>query len=504
MPVEAIDEARVLVFAPRGRDAALTASALAKYGVSATTCASVDEVCEKITEGAGAAMLTEEAFEPALLEMLEAVLARQPAWSDFPFILFGNAERAVYPALDNAVRALGNVTVLERPVRLRAMIAAVKTALRARSHQYEARTAIRSRDQFLAMLGHELRNPLAAIRMAVDLAGRHEGVVESLARQHTLIDRQSRHLTRLVDDLLDVARVTCGKINLERAAVDVSDVIRVVVQAYEHLARVSGVELAHELGDDLVVEGDRVRIEQTFGNVVANALKYTPRGGSVRVEAFRNDTEVTVRVSDTGVGINEETLPLIFDLFTQADHSLDRAQGGMGLGLTLVKGLVQLHGGSVIAESGGAGKGSVFTIRLPRATGSSAAPIDAPPSTPAVAGKRVVVVDDSDDLRASVKEWLERAGFEVTTADSGPEAVTQIARVRPDIAFIDIGLPGYDGYEVAKRVRADPGLAVVLVALTGYGQNDDRQRALESGFDRHMTKPVSGRELVAAAARAGR
>lgn len=499
-----IDESRVIVFAPRGRDAALTAGALTQAGLTPSPCSSVDEVCGQIAQGAGTAILTEEAFQPASLKMLVDVVSRQSPWSDFPFVVFGNTERAVYPALDNAVRALGNVTVLERPVRLRAMIAAVKTALRARTHQYEARAAIRSRDQFLAMLGHELRNPLAAIRMAIDLAGRNKGLDESLTRQHAVIERQSRHLTRLVDDLLDVARVTTGKIKLERAPVNVSDVLRLVTQAYEHVARAGGVHLAHDLEPNLVIEGDRVRIEQTFSNLVGNALKYTPGGGSVRVEARKNGVEAVVRVIDTGVGISEDALPLIFELFTQVDRSLDRAQGGMGLGLTLVKGLVERHGGSVMGESGGAGKGSVFTVRLPLAQSARPEVREAPQSTARVTGKRVVVVDDSDDLRETVKELLERAGFDVTTADSGPDAVMQIVEVRPDIAFVDIGLPGYDGYEVARRVRADLGDDVVLVALTGYGQRDDRQRALESGFDGHMTKPVSGQDLVAAAARAGR
>lgn len=503
-PPPSIDESRVVVFAPRGRDAALTAEALTQAGLTPSLCSSIEEVCRQIADGAGTAVLTEEAFEAASLKMLGAVLARQSPWSDFPFVVFGNTERAIYPALDNAVRALGNVTVLERPVRLRAMIAAVKSALRARAHQYEARTAIRARDQFLAMLGHELRNPLAAIRMAIDLASRTQGLTDSLVRQHAVIDRQSRHLTRLVDDLLDVARVTCGKIKLERVAVNLSDVLRVVIQSYEHLARTSGVTLVHDLAANLVIVGDRVRIEQTFSNLVGNALKYTPSGGSVRVEARSTGTEAIVLVIDTGVGISEEALPFIFELFTQADRSLDRAQGGMGLGLTLVKALVDRHGGSVIGESAGAGKGSVFTVRLPLAVSASAEIREASTSAPPVTGKRVVVVDDSDDLRETVKEWLVHAGFEVTTADSGPAAVTQIVESRPDIAFVDIGLPGYDGFEVARRVRADLGAAIVLVALTGYGQSEDRRRALESGFDRHMTKPVSGPDLVAAAARAGR
>jgi signal transduction histidine kinase/ActR/RegA family two-component response regulator len=500
-----VDERRVLVFAPRGRDAPLTVEALAKQKVTAIACASIPALCLEIQAGAGAALLTEEAFDPQGLKMLGEVLAQQAAWSDFPFVVLGDAQLDTHPALDKAVQVLGNVTLLERPMRVRAMVAAVKAALRARERQYEGRRAISSRDQFLAMLGHELRNPLAAITMAIELLEHPNGTAEAQTRQRGVIYRQSRHLARLVDDLLDVARVTNGKVVLARERIDLREVVRSVIQAYEHAARSNDVDLEVQLPDGLIVDGDRVRLDQTFGNLLANALKYTPRGGSVKIHGFvANERDVVVKITDSGLGIDAATLPRIFELFAQADHSLDRAQGGMGLGLTLVKSLVQLHGGSVSATSSGPGKGSEFTVTLPL-TFPRDAPISSKktPSAPGVPTQSVAVIDDSPDLRCMVKEVLESAGFDVMTSETGPAGVTQIVEAHPDVAFVDIGLPGFDGYEVARRVRAVLGRDILLVAMTGYGQAEDRQRALDSGFDHHLTKPVSGRDIVALVARSG-
>jgi signal transduction histidine kinase/CheY-like chemotaxis protein len=482
----------------------LTLEILAGAGMAGCNCATVGDLCEKLEEGASAAVLTEEAFAPQALRRLVEVLAKQPAWSDFPLILFGDSKLDVHPALDAAVAALGNVTVLERPVRVRALLAAARTALRARARQYQARRAIHSRDQFLAMLGHELRNPLAAIRIAVELLERGQDPTAQ-ANQRAIIDRQSRHLGRLVDDLLDVARVTYGKVALQIARLDLSELLRRVVQAYDHLARASNVTVAIDVVDGLLVAGDRVRLDQTFGNLVANAIKYTPAGGSVLLEARAERKMVVVTVTDSGMGIDPATLPHVFELFAQADRSLDRAQGGMGLGLTLVKSLVRLHGGTVQASSAGPGRGSQFTVRLPLVDGAAERE-DAPPrpSASGLAGKRVVLVDDSTDLRTLFEELLIGLGVEVGTASDGPEGVDRIVAARPDIAFVDIGLPGFDGYEVARRVRKALGDTVLLVAMTGYGQNDDRHRALEAGFDRHLTKPVGVRDIEKAIAGSAR
>ncbi len=436
-----IDELRVLVFAPRGRDAALTVAALAKEGVAATACPSVATLCEEMLAGAGTALLSEEALEPGAIAMLGATLAQQPAWSDFPLVLFGDSTPEVVVALDAAVNALGNVTILERPVRLRTMIGTVRTALRTRGRQYGGRAAIHSRDQFLAMLGHELRNPLAAVRMAIELLERYPGDHATQARHRGVIERQSRHLARLVDDLLDVARVTYGKVALQKAQVDVSEVLHGVVLAYDHVAKASNLKIATHIATDLVVKGDRVRLDQVFGNLLANALKYTPRGGSVDVEAHADEGDIVVTLTDSGIGIDAATLPRVFELFAQADRSLDRAQGGMGLGLTLVQSLVQLHDGKVSARSGGTGKGSAFTVRLPLLLESDRdeAGADSCPRTPRFVPRRVVVVDDSEDVRCTVTELLEAAGFDVTTAVSGPTGFARIVESRPDVAFVDIG-----------------------------------------------------------------
>jgi signal transduction histidine kinase/CheY-like chemotaxis protein len=481
---------RLLVLAPRGRDSALTCELLEEAGHACHPCADPEELCCELTRGAGAAMLAIEALTPEAAERIARELKNQPPWSDFPFVVFIDAARA--EPYKWRLAQIGNVTLLERPVRVHTMITAARAAIRARLRQYQARAAIQARDQFLAMLGHELRNPLGAIRLAVDLMERAEGP-DARARQRDVIDRQSAHLARLVDDLLDVARINHGKVRLQSEPTDLRDILRATVEGHEHVAHANGLGLSLHVTGALSVLGDRVRLEQIFGNVLTNALKYTPQGGRVQIEGRKDGPNVVVSVSDTGIGIDESMLGEIFDLFTQADRGLARSQGGMGLGLTLVRTLVALHGGDIAVRSEGLGKGSDFVIRIPAAeeVHEEAPTAERPPRRSAATGCRVLVVDDSEDIRLMVQELLELAGHRVSTAVDGPQAVERLLAERPDIAFIDVGLPGFDGYEVARRVRAELPAEIILVAVTGYGQDEDRARALAAGFDRHLTKPVS-------------
>lgn len=482
----------VLVLTPLGRDAELTTHLLAEADIRSLVCATMDALCAAIPTSA-AALIAEEAIDLPSMTCLTEHLENQPAWSDLPLAVFRNPEAALTRTLVHLL-ARSNVTLLERPVRKATLVTTVRAFVRARKRQYEVRDlvlqhekAVRDRDQFLAILGHELRNPLGAILIATQ---RMERIDEGAFRgERDVIHRQTRILSRLVDDLLDVGRVTTGKIVLQKTTVNLREVARrIAAAAAESAARVT------LDADDrpFYVHGDPVRLEQVLNNLVANAVKYTPPEGRVTISLSEEDGRVVVRVTDTGVGIAPEMLDRIFDLFTQAESSLDRSKGGMGIGLTLVKSLVELHGGTTSARSAGLGRGSTFTISLPPDTSTvdSTAPFVRREAL-APSGRRVVVVEDNADLREQLVAFLRESGHRVDAASDGVSGVERIVALRPEIALVDIGLPGIDGYEVARRVRSRVGGDVGLVALTGYGQPEDRRRALEAGFDTHLTKPVT-------------
>jgi len=362
----------------------------------------------------------------------------------------------------------------------------------------EAETLTRTKDEFLAILSHELRNPLGAITNAL-------GVMDRLVTSNDLrnvlgiIGRQTARLTRLVDDLLDVARVTSGKIALQLEPVDLLELAERCVRGLREAGRARDHHLVVE-GDSICVDGDPARLEQVINNLLDNALKYTSQGGAVRVTTERVGGDAVLRVRDTGEGIGTELGARVFDLFVQEPQALDRSRGGLGLGLALVKQLVELHGGSVSFTSRGRGHGSEFTVRLPalvvraepRETG-------APPADPAAnRRRRVLIVEDNADAREGLRLLLTLAGHEVETSEDASSGLDKLRTFQPEIALIDIGLPGVDGYTLARMARQTPeARATYLVALTGYGQTEDRQKALAAGFDSHMTKPVDPAKLCA-------
>jgi signal transduction histidine kinase len=489
----------VLILAPFGRDAALASLAIRDLATP-RICASADEVARALPTSA-AALVAEEALDREGVRALGQALRAQATWSDFPFIvLTGHAPTAGENRRTMAVLAeLGNVTTLERPVHPLTLQSAVRAALRARERQYRSRElvieleeALHQRDAFLAMLGHELRNPLGAISNAVQLTVRSRGSGPPADRALTIIQRQVQVLSRLVNDLLDVSRVTSGKVALQREPVDLVALLdRLVAQAsIEARERQLHLSLSSEQ-EPVIVAGDPVRLEQIFNNLLSNAMKYTPARGRIEVALRRERHSVTVSVLDSGVGVPPEALPRIFDLFTQAETSLDRAQGGMGIGLTLVRSLTQLHGGSVSARSDGVGKGSEFSVTLPVTS-----PVIAPAEGRSTAleedgsGRHVLVVEDNHDNRATLRELLEFAGHRVSVAQNGAEGVAIALERKPDVALVDIGLPELDGYQVAQRVRAALGQDIMLIALTGYGQPEDVRRAKIAGFDAHLAKPL--------------
>jgi PAS domain S-box-containing protein len=364
---------------------------------------------------------------------------------------------------------------------------------------YEAlRDADRRKDEFLATLAHELRNPLAPIRNALQILKLPRVDAVTVARSRDMMERQVEHLVRLVDDLLDVSRVMRGKIDLRRERVELAAVVARAVEMVQPLMDAQGHQLSVRLpSESLPIDADPVRLAQVVGNLLTNAAKYTEPGGRTWLTAVRDGDEVELRVRDTGIGIAPQMLSGIFELFVQVDQASTKAQGGLGIGLTLVKNLVEMHDGTVEARSKGLGMGSEFIVRLPTTALAADADHDGDPgrqqapALPAASGYRLLVVDDNQDGADSLATLLELQGHEVRVALSGAAALEITKAYTPDLVFLDIGMPGMDGYEVARRLRQQPGLdKVVLAALTGWGQKEDRRRTSEAGFNHHIVKPA--------------
>jgi signal transduction histidine kinase/ActR/RegA family two-component response regulator len=491
---------RVLILAPTGRDAELACGALRSAGFTAESVEDIDALCRRLAEGCGAIILTEEALNAKAMQCLRDELEKLPAWSDPPLLIFTSR-----PSAELVVRsfeqlgARANMTMVERPIRVKTMVSAARAALRARRRQYEVRDLVdelerrvEERDNFLAMLSHELRNPLAAISLAVDSLNDTTAV----STEHAILARQTRHLAKLVDDLLDIARVTTGKISLHVGTVDLADVAEHCVEAVRAQAEARRLKLTLQVSAHAPVRGDAVRLEQVVNNLLSNAIKYTPPGGEIEVYVASDADDVVLRVCDTGKGISPEILTRIFDLFMQGDTTIDRAEGGMGVGLTLVKKLVHLHRGSVRAYSRGPGNGSEFVVRLPLAVEDRRSRLSGQASGQAglpvlhASPRHILVIEDNSDIRDLLRMKLRQLGHNVEAAEDGTTGLEKLLASPPEVALVDIGLPGIDGYEIARRARSTLGQRVYLVALTGYGQTEDKEKALAAGFDVHLTKPA--------------
>ncbi len=359
------------------------------------------------------------------------------------------------------------------------------------------READRRKDEFLAMLAHELRNPLAPIRNALEVMKRSEAAPEALRQTREMMERQVQVMARLVEDLLDVSRITRGKVELRKGLVDLRAVVARAVETARPLIEARGHDFTMDLPPEgLPVEGDAVRLAQVIANLLNNAAKYTEPGGRIRLSAGREGGEIVLRVRDTGVGIAPDVLPRVFDLFVQEAHPSNLSQGGLGIGLTLVKRLVEMHGGRVEAHSEGPGKGSEFVMRLPAAEAPLPRPELGPTTGGSAAGRRILVVDDNADSADSLAELLQFWGHEVRTAHSGAEALDAARDFRPDAVLLDLGMPDMNGYEAARLLRDRAGLnGTAFIALTGYGQDAERRRSAEAGFQAHLVKPVDPEEL---------
>jgi signal transduction histidine kinase len=429
------------------------------------------------------------------------MIAAQPAWSDLWLLILAR-KGADTPVIAQAMAMGANLSVLERPMRVAALITAVRTALRARRRQYELRDLLDSlnladqrKTEFLATLAHELRNPLAPLSNCVGLLKR--GVPDQ-APVLKVMDRQLHHMIRLVDDLLELSRITRGKVELRMEDLELRRVVEAAVETSRPLIERGRHHLEVRMpAEALCVRGDPVRLAQVLSNLLNNAARYTDDGGRILLEAHEEAGEAVLTVSDNGTGMSEEALAGAFDMFTQADASDTRAQHGLGIGLALVRNLVEMHGGVVGASSPGPGLGSAFEVRLPlipaaRTKRSAETGLPAGPIT-----RRVLVVDDNRDAADTLAHLLRECGALVQVAYNGPDSLDALEEFAPEVMVLDLGMPGMSGLDVARHVRRRPGTPPTLVALTGWGQSADRELTRAAGFSHHLTKPVDFRELHA-------
>ena len=504
------DTMRVLIAAPTRRDLEVTIELLRKAGVRSVPLErGFDAMLGQLRTDVGAVLVADASLDARRMDALLAGLSGQPTWSDVPVVLL-TRDRDRSPSAARMLAALTNLTLLDLPVSTASMVSAVLAALRARRRQYDIRDQLvaqreaeqalrdadRRKDEFLATLAHELRNPLAPIRTGLQaLARLPPAEVAQAVRVRQMMERQLRLLVKLIDDLLDVSRISAGKVRLERERVDMCRVIEAALESSGPALDAGAHALHVDLPDAPVwVLGDPTRLSQIVGNLLTNAAKYTSDGGAIRVVLRAEGSDAVVRVSDNGAGIPPEMLEQVFDLFAQVDRTLDRAQGGVGIGLSLVRELISLHGGSVSAESPGLGQGSTFTIRLPVIADVPARSSRGLAQTDAINGVRrlrMLVVDDNTDAADTLVLLLGASGHEMRTAYSGVGALRIARQFRPDVVLCDIGLPRVDGYTVASRLRSDPSfVSTVLIAISGWGTDDVQRRARDAGFDFHLVKPV--------------
>jgi PAS domain S-box-containing protein len=434
-------------------------------------------------------------YPPDECPISNALAGGHPARGEETFIrpdgTFYPVAYAVTPIVSDAV-AVGAVVELRE-------IGEEKRVAEEREQLLESeRTTNRVKDEFLAMLGHELRNPIGAIMTAADVLRHVDPTDPRAAQLNAIIRRQTAHLNRLIDDLLDVARVASGKVVLARRPVDLGRIVQHAVDVLRETGKLEQHQVVLHL-DAGWVDGDVARLEQVTTNLLLNAIKYTPADGHIDVRVELDTNAVRLRVLDDGAGIAPELLPRVFDPFVQSEQSLDRSSGGLGIGLTLVRRLVEHHGGSVEARSAGPGTGTEMIVSLRRVAAPDRTTATAAADTSTRDARRVLIVEDNDDAREAVRLLLETAGHEVHEANDGRAGLQAALDTRPEVAIVDLGLPGIDGFELARRLRATAaGARIRLVALTGYGQPEDRARAAEAGFDAHLVKPVDERRLLAA------
>jgi signal transduction histidine kinase/ActR/RegA family two-component response regulator len=536
-------ETRVLLAAPTIRDGEITRDLLIRNHIPCVVCPNLHVLTQEISAGVGAILLTDQSLALPQFNELLAILEKQPHWSLVPMVILirGGGEA---PLADRVYRSLENVTLLERPAPMRSLVSAVQAAVRGRQRQYEIRDQLqtirqvqeqreqlleseraaraeaeragRMKDEFLATVSHELRTPLNAIvgwsqllrQSLTDKATLEEGVA--------VIERNARIQVQLIEDLLDMSRIIAGTIRLDIQPTEAAAFIDAAIETVNPAAIAKSIRLEKIIGDSAaVVSGDSGRLQQVVWNLLSNAIKFTPREGKVQVITERVDSHLEISVADTGQGITPQFLPHVFERFRQADASTTRTFGGLGIGLAIVKHLIELHGGTVRAASPGEGHGSTFTVRIPLSPVSrrylhpanspdvkSSHEKNAARLTP-LQGISVMVVDDEPDACTLLKRILEDSGAKVTAASSAQQALQFLDSEKPDVLISDIGMPIMDGYDFIRRVRtleSTTGKRIPAIALTAFARSEDRTRALLAGYLVHVSKPVEPRELIATVA----
>lgn len=513
---------RILIVAPIGRDASAIVELLESRGHLARVCSGLSDAGAQLEQGAGALLLTEESLQPEQIAALLPSLDRQPAWSELPVIMLMTAGERPAQRFDRIAAAAGGITLLERPIGSVTLLRSIEVALLSRRRQYQVRdlleaqrqreTALRDseerlrlavaalrdadqrKDAFLATLSHELRNPLAPIRTAAQILASPRLTPKQLQWTQSVIQRQAAHMASLLDDLLELTRITQGKLQLRKQPCSIQDIVEAAVETARPLLEKKRHELRMHVPHDIPrFVADPVRLAQAISNLLTNAAKYTDAGGRIEVSA-RLDERLTIAVQDNGIGIPTEQLEGLFTMFSQIPSAIGRSEGGLGVGLALVRGLAELHGGTVEAQSEGAGKGSRFVISLPFEPCAERAQqhVQGEPTAIPSGKLRVLIADDNRDAADSLSMLLSMDGHAVRTVYGGHEAISAIGMFRPDVALLDIGMPEVDGYAAAKMIRQQHGdRDIYLIAITGWGQQEDKLRALEAGFAMHVTKPVN-------------
>lgn len=525
---------RILLLVATRRDAEVTQRLLNRGGsLPSTVCTSIDELLHEITAGAGAVLLTEDMLLADAAPRLVAQLQAQEEWSDLPVVVMvkGGAEAVQAAAV---LRQLTNVTILERPAPMRSVLSAVQAAVRARQRQYqireqmetirraevravalqqEAERANRLKDEFLATLGHELRTPLNAIAGWAELLKNSNDDPNAVTEAAGAIARNVRAQAELIEDLLDVSRIISGKVRLELRTLRLDRVVESALETVQPSAQAKRIALELSIERDLPpVRGDAARLQQVVWNLLTNAVKFTPPGGQVRLILKRVEDSALIQIVDTGEGIDPDFLPRLFERFSQADGSPSRRHGGAGLGLSIVRGLVEMHGGQVRAASEGPGQGSTFEVELPLTalpTGQNEVPAPADgvaqvsDRLPDLSGLRLLVVDDEPDGCEILARLLRQAGAEPALAGSADEAHNLARAISPHVIISDIGMPGRDGYQLIRELRAQQ-VDTPAIALTAFARPEDIRHALAAGYQAHLSKPIDPPKLLAMVQQLGR
>ncbi len=505
-------EERVIICVGSAQDAARIVDLVGSLGIEGVPCGDYSELCDQVEHGVAVIILSELPTISDGASRLFSILHTQPPWSTIPTIIIPDDSTSTDSL---AEELLVSVTILERPIHMRTLSTVIRIALEARRNQYRVRDLLDERaslviqlrqeagmkNEFLATLAHELRNPLAPIRTGLQIL-RRTLTGDPVTRTLDMMERQVTHLVRLIDDLLDVARITRGKLELRKQKVPLSLLLsnavessRPWIDAGKHTLTVS------EPNELITLNVDPTRIAQVISNLLNNAAKYTPSEGKIALTARHKDNTIQIEVKDNGIGLSQEMLVKVFDMFSQVEPSMTRSQGGLGIGLTLARRLTEMHNGRLEATSDGPGTGSTFTVILPCNEHAHTKPINsdiAPHVDQALNAQshRVLVVDDQLDIAQSLKDLLSLLGHDTHTASNGPEALQAAKEFKPELIFLDIGLPGMTGYEVARNLHAlGTSPKPKLIAITGWGDAHHVSLAQEAGFDQHLTKPVDPLEI---------